>query len=651
MIDLHDRIEVAYKKLKQMVYFDKTNLTLRERLAEFECGDDFSDLLLTLSHIVESDVPHETDEFKVWLDKIRFQLVPKGVEAPKKKDDSNGTYVSNYTSDSVHKVGKVNYIFDGPVELHLISVLWLMFEGFEYDQTLSEHCYGSRLHQHLENNADHSAYLFQKYHELYARWRDTGIEKARDMLVDDKQNVCVIALDVQEYYYRIELNWDTYREQVKRRKPSGNLEAVFMQRELLGEKLFKCIEAICNAYRKEIDPLLRITHPDLPETATCLPIGLCASPVIANYYLTQFDQAVMEKVRPAYYGRYVDDILIVVPTASVPKSKDPIKEFMDQVLVESGVLRWDNKGSRYEIKSRSGLYMQKKKCVLQFFDAGHSIAGLEKFRRKLQENASEFNLLPVDGDESPVAQVAYDLLYDGSVNTVRSVKAIAENRWELASHLAKQTQLHLLTDGKLDKGLKTELFYFFKGRNAIDYWDMWERVISFFLIAGESNAANQFRDAVWNEITKIQYYSDSDDVKVRSRLRESLGKHLDRCVELSRAVIESVDEHSTLSTDYWRKSNLIRHHLVGIPLLNYTDFSGGLASPGQSKHFKLDHRKVRQTPRYVHIDECISLIDSGFLKRKTGLSVIQGNEIYKEFHGASLDDLVCEKVVDDGEKK
>jgi hypothetical protein len=648
MIDLHDKIQVAYKKLKQMVYFDKTNLALRERLAEFECDSDFERSLLKLANIIESDDPCGTEKFSDWLRQIRFFLVPKGVENPENGDGSNGTYVSNFTSTKAHRVGKVNYIFDGPIELHLISVLWLMVEGYEYDKILSEHCYGSRLHQQLDKSSDHSAYLFQKYHELYGRWRDTGIEKARDLLIDDKRSVCVIALDVQEYYYRIELDWDSLREKIRRPKLENAFDEWLYDKEVLGEKLFKCIEAICSTYRQKIDPFLRITHSDLPDAAICLPIGLCASPVIANYYLTEFDQAIMEKVRPAYYGRYVDDILIVVPTAKVPRSKDPIKEFMDQVLVKSGVLRWDAKDMRYEIKSRRGLYMQKKKCVLQFFDAEHSIAGLEKFRKQLMENASDFNLLPIDGDESPVAQVAYDLLYDGSANKVRSVKAVAENRWELAGHLAKQTQLHLLTSGKVDKELKQELFYFFKGRNAVDYWDMWERVIGFFIVVGEIKTAESFRVAMQNEINRIQYYGDcddSDDRIIRSRLRESLERHLDRCMDLSRAVMEEIGESCDYRIAWWRASNLIRHHLVAIPLLNYTGFRGNLTAPGERCRFGLIPQSINLSPRFVHIDECISLVDSGFVKLKRGLSSVeQGNDLYKRFHGALLADVTCEPV-------
>jgi hypothetical protein len=653
--EVHDSVKVAYKKLKQMVHFDKHPLTLRRRMAEFECTTDFEERLQVVARVAKSKSPHETPQFKKWIEEIGFEVIPKSVVGPEKPKEGQGSFVSNVTSAPVHRVEKVNYMFDGPVEIHLLSVLWLMIEGPEYDHSLSTHCSGSRLHQFVGNDEDHSAYLFKKYHELYAEWRDSGIQKARKLLSEDRQSVCVVGLDVQEYYYRIQLDWETLRTQIKRPVPEGPIQAFFMQRQLLGAKLFKCIEEVCKNYREKLNPLLAVTHPDLPEEATCLPIGLCASPVIANWYLKTFDDAILENVRPAYYGRYVDDILMVVAMPKPPEESDPIMSFMDRVLVNAGILRWDEQESRFELRSRPGLFLQKKKCTMQFFDADHSTAGLEKFQKQIEENASNFALLPVDGDDSPVAQVAYDLLYDGSINKFRSVKAVAENRWELAGHLAKQTQLHLMTEGAVDRDLKDELFRFFKGRNAIDYWDMWERVISFLVIAGDQKGAERFSKAMRSESMKLKYSPSNEAAadnrpEVSTHLRQALAEHLDLCMELSIAVTKSTGDGSDSATRLWRKSNLIRHHLVAIPLLNYTNYEGNLASPSSARSLLIDQQKVVNTPRFVHFDECLGLVDSGCIKTTKKDAVARANEVYKQFHGSELEDVTSELIGEEESK-
>lgn len=652
ILDLHDRVKVAYKKLKQMVYYDKHPLTLRKRLAEFECEGDLDDRLRMVTKVVEAEAPHKNAEFTAWLAEIRFDVIPKGVQAPPKIDDAQGSYLTNLTSAPVHKVSKVNYMFDGPVELHLLSVLWLMIEGPEYDHTLSEHCWGSRLYKSVGDDEDHSASLFKKYHEVYAKWRDSGIQKARELLSKEGQSVCVVGLDVQEYYYRIEIDWESLRHQIKRPVPSNLLEAFCMEREIVGAKLFRCIEEVCKSYREKLSPMLAVTHPDLPKRATCLPIGLCASPVIANWYLKEFDDAVLEKVRPAYYGRYVDDILLVVPMSKPPEETDPIFSFMEQILIRTGILKWQTEEARFELTSRPGLFLQKKKCTLQFFDAAHSTAGLEKFQKQIEENASDFALLPVDGDDSPVAQVAYDLLYDGSVNKFRSVKAVAENRWELAGHLAKQTQLHLMTEGAVDRDLKDELFRFFKGRNAIDYWDMWERVISFLVVAGDPKGAEQFRKAMRSECMKVKYRAVDSDAASNGReisvaLKETLANHLDLCMELSLAV---TGQGSDAATQLWRDSNLIRHHLVAIPLLNYTGYGGNLASPIDAIGLAIDQQKAENSPRFVHFDECLGFVDSGCVRPTKKDGVTLAKELYKLFHRSEFEGVTSELVGEEDSK-
>ncbi|TXI27221.1 MAG: hypothetical protein E6Q60_10425 [Nitrosomonas oligotropha] len=638
-----DIIKIAYKKLKQMVYYEKTHLFLRKRLAEFECTEDFEERLRIIDTVINTKAPTKEKAFQDWLNEINFVLLPKGVSGiDSQSGKDKGTYVTNVTSQENYKIEKVNYIFDGPIELHIIAVLWLMIEGPKIDGELARNCMGSRLHPLVGQYEDHSAHLFKKYHELYAKWRDDGIKKARDLLVNEEQSVCIIALDLQEYYYRVQIDWGKLRTQIKRPSKTDGIFKNIYKREKLGALLLECIEAICTTYRQRIAPQLEITHRGIPDSATCLPIGLCTSPLIANWYLKEFDEAILAKVRPAYYGRYVDDILLVV-TSQFEPTNDPINSFMEKILVDSRIMKRDPENSRYKLTETPELFLQEQKCILQFFDAGHSIAGLEKFQKEIEENASDFALLPVEGDESPVEQVAYDLLYDGSVNKIRSVKEIAENRWELAKHLSKQTRLFLVAEGRLDTQTKKELFRFFKGSNAINYWDMWERVVAFLVIARNIKAVNEFHKAITCEIKKISFPESKD---ISYLLKLAMKEHLDISIEMIHAV-KNIEASSGSVREYLRSSNLIRHHLVAIPLLNYTRFDGDLTMPGNVIDLSLgfDKRKIKWSPRYVHFDECLGFIGSGYCGDVEDDSVAAANKIYASFHGSNLDDVTSELFV------
>ena len=50
----------------------------------------------------------------------------------------------------------------------------------------------------------------------------------------------------------------------------------------------------------------------LEGSKTMLPVGLVSSGVIGNLFLIDFDNKVIEKIHPDFYGRYVDDMLFVI---------------------------------------------------------------------------------------------------------------------------------------------------------------------------------------------------------------------------------------------------------------------------------------------------------------------------------------------------
>jgi len=644
-----EHIRLAYRKLKRLVYYDKTDLCLRLRLAEFECDPAFEKRLLAVEKLVNSENPISNPLFNRWLKETNFRIVPKKLDnnecltTDNKTDD--GKFLSNVTSAEVFNVTKVNYFFDGPVELHLIAVLWIMTEGRFLDAQLGDECYGSRLDEGIGTPDDKSARLFRKYHERYARWRDSGIRKAKQLLAEEKKNVCILGLDVQEYYYHIQLNFDAIARAVYKESLELADREEFLVELASPSSLLKCLEAICLSYRKKIEPSLKITHRHLLDSNVGIPIGLCSSPLLADWYLKNFDKAVKRLVRPAYYGRYVDDILMVIPTSeNLSKEKHPVTTFMDRVLVQAGLLH-EPKEYRYEIVKPGGLFLQQSKCILQYFEAKHSIAGLEKFQKKLEENGSDFLLLPVDEGDSSLEEVAYELLYEGSVNKFRSVKGMAENRYELAKHLAKQTMLHLLTDDPPDPEISFGLMKFFKGKNAIEFHDLWERVLTFFLSANDKKASVAFAKQLKAEVDRVRFL---DDGIITNYLKDSLMSHLDHCQAMAAALSESNPQisvrHQESDSAMLRKANLIRHQFVRLPLLNYTNYSGSLLTRKVEAAVKQDSSMLAYSPRYVNFDECLLLAKSGDVKLAKVSAFQWATEMYEAINGRKAEGMEWNSV-------
>lgn len=599
-------IEAAYRKLKSYVYYDKTDLRLRERLAKFECSNKFEANLQAVQEVADAANPVSDRRFKRWLQEIGCRVVPKKL-CPAQSGNlatngEDGKFITNVTSAPSVDVESVNYFFDGPIELHLIAVLWLIREGRYLDSKLLPECCGSRLSPKLHDESDDSLQLFTKYHEQYSRWRDTGIRKAKQLLEEERCSVAILGLDLREYFYRVDLDFDEVREALRSTDLSEDHESV----------LLNCIEAIGRAYRDAIAPMLARTHPDLAEFEGGLPIGLCSSLVLANWYLRDFDAAVLKSVRPAYYGRYVDDILLVVSASQDPSrgNENPVTAYMNELLVRPQLLDLPVNGT-YHLRERPTLQLQQSKCILQYFDARHSIAGLEKFKKKLEQNGSDFLLLPVDEADNSMEDVAYELLYEGSVNKFRSIKGVAENRYELAKHLARQTVLHLMTDDPPDRKVSQGLQNFFKGRCAIEYFDLWERVFTLLGVAGDKATAKAFLKQLKAEIRRVRHR----DRRVTQELVATLDQHLKLALALSDSVCEEDIGLSELLDDVpseeFRRANLLRHHFVRAPLLNFTTYTGPLSERTLKSPVKHDPHKLEWTPRFLNFDECMLLAYSG----------------------------------------
>jgi len=638
-------LEVAYRKLKRLIYYDKTDLRLRQRLAEFECDTTLKEKLSKVRNVLNSDDSVQDRLFKRWLNQISFRVVPKGFEKAdyiyNNDSATDGKFISNVTSAKLCRVDRVNYFFDGPIELHLIAVLWIMFEGRFLNSQLGEECYGARLENELSNSDDNSAGLFRRYHELYAKWRDSGIRKAKQLLTEEQTNVCILGLDIQEYYYRIRLEVNVIAKSIYK----ARLEAIDRSDlEAAPSNLLRCLEAICVTYRKQIDPFLQLTHKK-GSSDTGIPIGLCSSPLIANWYLRDFDKAVKTLLRPAYYGRYVDDILLVVPDLDDPSKEGyPVATFMNRVLVKAGLLH-ELKDNRYEIVAPGGLFLQQSKCILQYFDAKHSIAGLEKFQEKLEKTGSDFLLMPVDEADSSLEDVAYELLYEGSVNKFRSVKGMAENRFELAKYMARQTILHLLTDDPPDTGISAGLQKFFKGKNSIEFHDLWERVFTFFVVANDSKAVNTFAKHLRAEIRRVKY---QDQPSVTEHLINNLENHLSLCIAISVALGDPVlqlSEDDQAAKRAFRNANLIRHHFVRIPLLNYTTYLGPLNTRVVEDRIKSDSLKMELSPRYVNFDECLLLANSGAVTLPKQSAFQWACSIYKDINRCDVEGIEWASVL------
>ena len=139
--------------------------------------------------------------------------------------------------------------------------------------------------------------LFKPYFEQYQKWRDKGVDLAKNVVADDT-DVVILSLDIKEYYYNVGFN-PNLQVEVHKRIASG----LGVNSLLFTQMIFRI-----NEYYQTKCPI---------ESKAIIPIGILSSGILANWYLKDFDSRIKEELSPAYYGRYVDDILIVLSNTKI----------------------------------------------------------------------------------------------------------------------------------------------------------------------------------------------------------------------------------------------------------------------------------------------------------------------------------------------
>lgn len=324
--NLKKQLQSAYRKYKNHIYYDNHSAIQRLELAHFEFdnfrNDDsnanFNSNVDSFFHkFAESllnDFDKVTDEFLKNINVISF---PKTFL----DSDNNNEFISNF-NETCYDVNRIHYFIDLPVEGHILGVLWILRCGYLLDDKLYDHCYGNRLNDtilsNLKENPDElemTPFLFKPYYKNYQSWRDNGLNSVNSILSNNK-NAIMLSLDFKDYYYRSLIDFNDLKEDIKKTKKNIFGNDTLDDFDL---KLNNFIECVFNEYSNKFTRKIHNTQVqnennqdyDDYKKLPMIPLGFLPSLIIANWNLQGFDQVVLEDVHPFYYGRYVDDILIV----------------------------------------------------------------------------------------------------------------------------------------------------------------------------------------------------------------------------------------------------------------------------------------------------------------------------------------------------
>lgn len=269
------------------------------------------------------------------------------------------------------------------LDFHVLSTLWMLNVGCLFDAKLSKNAYGNRLRRTRDGQQINllSMGTFVPYMQPFKNWRDNGIKTMMTAIKNGKKIVAITA-DISSFYHKLNSGFML--------NPLFINE--FLRLELTDEqaKLHRLFIQAIQAWAAST-PL-----------RNGLPVGLPASAIIANSALIEFDSLIKQHVVPLYYGRYVDDILLVMEDGVGFGTSADVWEWLFARFDEK--LGWVNKDDKKnisfhpkylsDVESQSEILFSNSKNKV-FILAGESGEALiEAIAHQIQERASEWRSMP-----------------------------------------------------------------------------------------------------------------------------------------------------------------------------------------------------------------------------------------------------------------
>ncbi|EIK44764.1 hypothetical protein O59_002487 [Cellvibrio sp. BR] len=264
------------------------------------------------------------------------------------------------------------------LDFHVLSSLWMLEVGHLFDAKLTSCAYGNRLRRTQDGKGINQLSLgsFQPYLKPFRDWRDNGIE-AMCAALDANKKIVALTADVSSFYH--ELN------------PSFMLNPTFLT-EVLGLELDKQQYQLHRLFIQALQAWAAAT-----PLEKGLPVGLPASAVVANVALVELDRIVEKQVAPLYYGRYVDDILLVMENGANFRSTAELWEWLFARFDEK--LGWADQEKKqigfqpvYLSDSQIRFANAKNKVFMLTGEPGKTL--VDAIAHQIHERASEWRAMP-----------------------------------------------------------------------------------------------------------------------------------------------------------------------------------------------------------------------------------------------------------------
>lgn len=607
-------IQGAYRKLKSYYYYNKNFLIMRKKISDFECDPEameasFEQLAFALCHPVKS-----RDYISKLLDSIDFFVIPKKFET----DSITTTNIISNTISRDKKMRSVNFFINAPIELHILDTLWTVFLAkMDNDKkVLSYNVYGNTINKSaLFTNDDidfDSRILFNRYFNKYSDWRNSAFESLQTQYRFKRDSV-LISLDIKSYFYSISFSFNKLTEYFDNHEL---LESIHHLTNII-EKIYSIYYSKISTFRRDMAWMKKKHYP--------LPIGLFSSMVLGNIYLKDFDKAISHLPGMVHYGRYVDDLLMVVDrTISKGESATSI---LDDIFVRRDIFQKD--GNRYVFAAYPGLSVQSDKVKLIYIDHNESKAIIDIYNDTIKNLPSQMDPLPDSNlSLSNFDEVAYSIENFTKEKKIRDIGFVGIDAFKVGRFFSALPRRYAQIDvNSVKKEVDTHIQYiekFFTGTQSVEFYSNWLNYMYFLVIAERSKQLRSFLSTVKKQVGDLKAVSLDKTMYARTatinkRAKEYLLMHLDVCLYVALCLNLSLNKkHFPILLNQvakYKHANMFDHSFVTFPLANYLDYNKDVSYCKMSLNDIGDYpEKIEESfkfvwsPRFIHYDELLLLL-------------------------------------------
>lgn len=600
----------AFCKLLSYTYFDKSNLRLRHSVASFvKSLTNPEEEKRIFSELCEIANGKSLDLLATWLSKIELCFYPKKIKSSVQQVDNH--FITNIPIGNAvtEKLLILSYF---PIELMILDTAWLLEYGPKIEHNFMQNSYGNRMDlTSLGNKVRLGNTIFKKYIHQYRNWWKRGLDEANKHLKKG-ESISIINFDITNCYHSIDFDFNEFLTDFVKRNPKSDIKE---------NPLTEIVQLIYKSYWALIANSDAQPFSGKNKNKRALPLSLLSAHVLANWYISPLD-GYMRRHFPhiPYYGRYVDDCIIVEKdnsnTINVIKH---INEVLPGLITEDGedkIFEFAKKNDISALNRLSNFSLQSDKIYIYHFDCQLSKEALEKFENEQKERSSEFRFLTDDAEDENRKNSEFVTLinsFDVQEEKSRRFGILEDNKYRLSVFFAKLNQRLAKYGDQYEYIAEVDkIFKYFHKYLLIKHYTLWEKIFTSFVLSGKTDYIDKFYNKIKQEIDLLdseEYIFCKEKEAGLHNIRQSLLSHLKESYLMAMSLHKQESNIDTIYLDTF----MARSYFNQLPLQEFTNdyIKEGVRLPLTS--LKYDERKLnyRWVPYYVKYYDIVCALMMG----------------------------------------